>query len=246
VVFGNRYVGYVTGGITTDMDNGPGALLLRNHKIHKITSDALTSARTAINVEVRDINRGPTDAHPDWHQSHTGGADKYKTCILYNCSGFDCLSQGFFGHNLKDSAFVNCIFHRPPGIGYSQYSGHMDHVLWVYCTVPTQTWLWRGTLHGDDCYVLNGIFADMHETDGGNTDGFTISHNHFLGRHAPMGDNATVGDAQFVAPDQLDYHVASTSPAAHSGMPLQSVPADIDGKPRDPRRPTRGCYETAP
>jgi hypothetical protein len=101
VVFGNRYVGYVTGGITTEMDNGPGGVLVRNHKIHKITSDALTSARTAINVEVRGIDRGPTSAHPDWHQSYTGGADKYKTCILYNCSGFDCLSQGFFGHNLN-------------------------------------------------------------------------------------------------------------------------------------------------
>jgi hypothetical protein len=75
VVFGNRYVGYVTGGITTEMDNGPGGVLVRNHKIHRITSDALTGARTAINVEVRDIDRGPTSAHPDWHQSYTGGGD---------------------------------------------------------------------------------------------------------------------------------------------------------------------------
>jgi len=245
VVFGNRYVGYVTGGITTDMDNGPGAELLRNHKIHKITSDALTSASTAINVEVRDIDRGPTNAHPDWHQSYTGGDDKYKTCILYNCSGFDCLSQGFFGHNLKDSAFVNCIFHRPPGIGYSQYSGHMDHVLWLHCTVPTQTWLWRGTLHGNDCHVQNGIFIDMRETQGGDTSGFTIGHNHFIKQGNPMGTDATVGDPSFVAPDKLDFHVLLTSPAAHSGAPLQCVPADIDGKQRNLKRPTRGCYVAA-
>ena len=242
VVFGNRYVGYVTDGITTEMDNGPGGVLVRNHKIQKITSDALTSARTAINVEVRGIDRGPTSAHPDWHQSYTGGGDKYKTCIIYNCSGFDCLSQGFFGHNLKDSAFVNCIFHRPPGIGYSQYSGHMDHVLWLHCTVPTQTWLWRGTLHGDNCYVVNGIFIKMQESQGGNTDGFTISHNHFINREKPMGSEATTGDPQFVAPGQLDYHVRVSSPAARSGLPLQCVPSDIDGRPRDGRHPTRGCY----
>lgn len=239
--FGNRYVGYVTGGITTEMDNGPGAVLLRNHKIIKITSDALTSARTAINVEVRDINPGTTGAHPDWHQSYTGGKDNYKTCIIYNCSGFDCLSQGFFGHNLKDSAFVNCIFHRPPGIGYSQYSGHMDHVLWVHCTVPTQTWLWRGTLRGTNCYVLNSIFADMKEAQGGDASGFVIDGNHFI-RGKPMGDHATTGDPMFVEPEKLDFHVRAASTAARSGTPLQCVPADIDGKPRDAEHPTRGCY----
>lgn len=242
VVFGNRYVGYVTGGMTTEMDNGPGGVLVRNHKIHKITSDALTSARTAINVEVRGIDRGPTSAHPDWHQSYTGGGDKYKTCIIYNCSGFDCLSQGFFGHNLKDSAFVNCIFHRPPGVGYSQYSGHMDHVLWLHCTVPTQTWLWRGTLHGDHCYVVNGIYIKMQETQGGNTEGFTISHNHFINPPEPMGTAATTGDPQFADPGCLDYHVRASSPAARSGRPLPCVPADIDGRPRDRQHPTRGCY----
>jgi len=140
VVFGNRYVGYVTGGITTEMDNGPGGVLVRNHKIHKITSEALTSARTAINVEVRDI------------------------------------------------------------------------------------------------------IAKMQETQGGNTTGFTISHNHFIDTLEPMGDDATAGDPQFVDPDRLDYHVRASSPAAHSGLPLPCVPADIDGRPRDPRRPTRGCY----
>lgn len=241
--FGNKYEAYVTGGLTTEMDNGPGAVLLRNHKIHKITSDALTSARTAINVEVRDIDPGKTGAHPDWHQSYTGGDDKYKTCIIYNCSGFDCKSQGFFGHNLKDSAFVNCIFQRPPGIGASQYSGHMVHVLWIYCTVPTQSWLWRGTLHGENCHVLNGVFANMSETQGGNTGGFVIDSNHFIGGK-PMGNQATTGDVQFVDPEKMDFHVKASSPAFRSGAPLQCVPADIDGRPRDREHPTRGCYES--
>jgi len=240
--FGNRYVGYVTGGITTEMDNGPGGVLVRNHKIIKITSDALTSAGTAINCEVRDIDPGKTGAHPDWHQSYTGGDDKYKTCILYNCSGLACQSQGFFGHNLKDSAFVNCIFHKLPGHALSQYSGHMDHVLWLHCTVPNQSWLWRGTLHGDNCYVLNGIFANMQEAQGGDASGFTISHNHFLNPDRAMGEHRTTGDPQFADAEKLDFHVKATSPAARSGQPLQCVPADIDGKPRDPKSPTRGCY----
>jgi hypothetical protein len=246
--FGNRYVGYVTGGITTEMDNGPGGVLVRNHKIHKITSDALTNARTAINCEVRDIDPGKTGAHPDWHQSYTGGKDKktgklkYKTCIIYNCSGLSCQSQGFFGHNLKDSAFVNCIFHKLPGHALSQYSGHMDHVLWLHCTVPNQSWLWRGTLRGDNCHVVNGLFLNMQEAQGGDVSGFAIGHNHFITPGRSLGEAKTTGDAQFVDADKLDFHVKATSPAARSGKPLQCVPADIDGKRRDAKSPTRGCY----
>ncbi|MGK2953914.1 MAG: hypothetical protein ACSLEZ_16205, partial [Thiobacillus sp.] len=107
VAFGNRYVPYVTGGLTTEMDNGPGAVLMRNHRIVKITSDAFTGVQTAINCSVDDINPGKTGAHPDFHQSYVGDRTKYNSVILYNCRGVNCISQGFFGHNLKDSAFVN-------------------------------------------------------------------------------------------------------------------------------------------
>jgi hypothetical protein len=60
-----------------------------------------------------------------------------------------------------------------------------------------------------------------------------------------MGEEATTGDPQFVDPEKQDYHVRATSPAARSGVPLQCVPADIDGKRRDPEHPTRGCYVCA-
>ena len=240
--FGNRYKAYVTGGITTEMDNGPGAILLRNHKIVKITSDALTNAGTAINCEVRDIDPGKTGAHPDWHQSYTGGKGKYKTCIIYNCSGFDCQAQGFFGHYLKDSAFVNCIFEKVPGHALSQYSGHMDHVLWLHCTVPNQHWLWRGTLRGTNCHVLNGVFAGMHEAQGGDAGGFVIDRNHFIEPKRAMGTNATTGDARFVDPNANDYRLRADSPAARTGAHLQCVPADINGKPYDKDARNRGCY----
>jgi hypothetical protein len=34
--FGNRYVHYITGGITTEMMNGPGGELVRDHTVTKV------------------------------------------------------------------------------------------------------------------------------------------------------------------------------------------------------------------
>ena len=60
VAFGNRYVPYITGGLTTEMDDGPGGVLMRGHQIVKITSDAFTGVQTAINCSVEDIDPGQT------------------------------------------------------------------------------------------------------------------------------------------------------------------------------------------
>jgi hypothetical protein len=80
----NRYVPYVTGGLTTEMDNGPGGVLMRGHQIVKITSDAFTDVQTAINCSVEDIDPGQTGAHPDFHQSYVGDPNAFNTVILYN------------------------------------------------------------------------------------------------------------------------------------------------------------------
>lgn len=40
--FGNRYVPYITGGITTEMMNGPGAVLVRDHTILRVCSASQT------------------------------------------------------------------------------------------------------------------------------------------------------------------------------------------------------------
>jgi hypothetical protein len=244
--FGNRYVGYVTGGITTDMDNGPGAVLLRNHEIVRIASDALTNARTAINCRVRDIDPGTTGAHPDFHQSYVGDRTKVKTAILYNCSGVDCIAQGFFGHNLKDSAFVNCLFHKGETVMLSQYSGKLDHVLWLHLTVPNQGWLWRGAgLDARNCHVLNCIFAGMSRHQGADAGGLTMDCNHYMDPKRAMGTGTTTGDPHFVDADRRDFRLRVASPAADGGRPLQCVPADIEGKPYGQGGRPRGCYSPA-
>jgi hypothetical protein len=241
--FGNRYIAYVTGGLTTEMDNGPGALLMRDHRIVKITSDAFTGVRTAINSSVEDIDPGKTGAHPDFHQSYIGDRTQYNHVILYNCWGKKCISQGFFGHNLQDSAFVNCLFQKGDTVMYSQYSGSLDHVLFIHISLPNQTWLWREGLTTSNCFMVDCLIASMGVVKTADVSGLALQSNHFLKAESAKGDNATAGEAEFVDAGNLDYHLKATSPAARGGKALQCVPADMDGRPYDPASPSRGCYQ---
>jgi len=243
VVFGNRYVGYVTGGMTTEMDNGPAAVLLRNHRIVKITSDAFTGARTAINCHVEDIDPGTTGAHPDFHQSYVADRTQFNTVILYNCSGRKCTSQGFFGHNLRDSAFVNCLFEKHNTVMYSQYGGPLDHVLFIHLTVPNQTWLWRGGFQGKDVYFINCLLTTMQAVEGSTMDGVTLHATHFIDPKVKHGTAVTGGDPLFVDPSKGDYRLREGSPCLGTGVKIQCVPADIDGVPYG-ESPNRGCHAT--
>jgi hypothetical protein len=241
--FGNRYVPYITGGITTEMNDGPGAVLMRDHKIIKITSDAFTGADVAINCSVDDINPGKTGAHPDFHQSYAPDPNKPNTVILYNVRGTNCISQGFFGHNLKDSAFVNCLFVKGDTVMVSQYSGPLDHVLFLHITLPNQTWLWRDGFKATNDFMLDCIFTSMSDTKGADTTSLTRDYNHFIKSDKKFGEHVTEGDPNFVDPAAFDFHLRPDSPAAGSAEPLQCVPADIDGKPYG-NKPNKGCFAT--
>jgi len=243
--FGNRYIGYVTGGLTTEMDNGPGALLMRDHCMVKMTSDAFTGVHTAINCSVEDIDPGNTGAHPDFHQSYVGDKTKYNHVILYNCWGKHCISQGFFGHNLQDSAFVNCLFEKYNTVMYSQYSGSLDHVLFIHISLPNQTWLWREGLTTRNCFMIDCLIAQMGVVKTADVSGLVFESNHFLKVESKRGGNAAAGEAEFLDVEHSDYHLKPSSPAARGGKVLQCVPADMDGRPYDPANPTRGCYQAS-
>ncbi len=242
--FGNRYNAYVTGGLTTEMDNGPACVLMRGHQIRTISSDVFTGARMAINSHARDIDPGETGAHPDFHQSHVHDRSTFKSVILYNCSGLESKAQGFFGHNLAESAFVNCLYVKRPSHFRSQYSGPMKHVLFFHITLPNQPFLWRDDFKGENVHVRNCVFSSMGLYAGkGEPDisGVHLRHNHFLQKKA-MGREPTVGEALFIDATAGDYRLEPACPAARTGMPLQCVPADMDGKPHGRPAPSRGCY----
>ena len=247
ITFGNRYVSYVTGGVTTEMANGPGGSLIRNHQLLRICSDAWTGGgRLIVNCSCIDIDRGPTDAHPDFHQSYSPAPAWCENVILYNVRGYECISQGLFGHRLRNSAFVNLLFEKYNTVMYSQYSEEMENVLYLHMDILYQSWLWRGAgdsaLDATDLKLYNNVFQNMGLAEDATDDGLDIDHNHFVDPTHTMGTHVTTGTAGYVDPATNDYRIADTSPAWGTGRPLQCVPADIDGNPYHPTARNRGCY----
>jgi hypothetical protein len=243
IAFGNRYVPYVIGGLTTEMDNGPGGVLVRGHRIVKITSDAFTEVQTAINCSVEDIDPGPTEAHPDFHQSYVGDPNTFNTVILYNVWGKRCISQRFFGHNLRDSAFVNCLFHKGDTVMVSQYTGPLDHVLFIHLSVPNQSWLWLDDFRPKNCCMIDCLLGNLPATPKVQAPGLSYAGLHVIGATTLVSKGGTAGAVQFVDAPQLDFHPALGSAVATGGAPLQCVPADIDGRPYDANSPSRGCFQ---
>lgn len=249
---GNVYPAYITGGETMDLANGPAARLMRGHRIRRICSDAFTSVAVAVNCTVDEIDRGGTAAHPDFCQSHVASPDQYKSFILYNCRGLRCSSQGFFGLNLRDSAFVNCLFvkYPPNSPMLSQYSGRMENVLFLHLTLPNQAWNWRGKgALTRDVWFLNSIVPAMSAGDPAWLAGIRVADTHFILGAKPygaqlLGDQATQGAAAFADPAAGDYRLLPDSPAAGTAQRLPCVPADIDGTPWPAGKANRGCLRT--
>jgi hypothetical protein len=241
--FGNRYVAYVTGGVTTEMGNGPTAELIRNHALETITSDAWTGGnKLVVNSSCRDINPGKTAAHPDFHQSHAVAPNWCEDVILYNVRGTECVSQGLFGIRLRNAAFVNVVFERGDTVMYSQYSEEMQNALFFHITIANQPWLWRAGFAPTDVWVVNSLFTSMSQFDAGEKPGLHVESCHFIDAKKRMGTQATTGDPLFRAPATNDYCLQSGSPARGATRTLQCVPADIDGVPYPPANRARGCY----
>lgn len=247
ITFGNRYVSYVTGGLTTEMANGPGASLIRNHTMTRITSDAWTGGeKLVVNCSVADIDPGATGAHPDFHQSYSVAPDWTENVILYNVRGTECISQGLFGSRLRHAAFVNVMIEKVNTVMVSQYGGPMENVLFLHMNIIDQSWLWRGT--GPNAYtatevkVANNIFQAMSLAEDATAAGLALDHNHFVDAGRTMGTDVTTGSAHYVDPATNDYRIADTSPAHGTGRTLQCVPADINGDPFDPANRNRGCH----
>jgi len=242
-VFGNRYGAYGTGGLGTEIANGTGGSLIRNHRLETITSDAFTGGgRLVVNSSCDGIHPGATGAHPDFHQSYTTAPNFVENVILYNVRGYACHSQGLFGSRLRNSAFVNVLFERTTDtVMYSQYSGPVHNVLFLHINIINQNWNWRETnFDARDVKVRNSIFGGMQLINGAVAGDLDIDYNHFSG--SSMGTNVTTGSPGYVDPSTRDYRLLADSPARATGTALQCVPADIDGDPFHASTPNRGCY----
>lgn len=239
----NMYTSYLTGGVGMNLWNAPGGTLIRNYTVENITSDVWTGTnKLVVNCEAINVNRGGTEAHPDFYQSHTANDTARNSVILYNVSGVDIEAQGIFGHNVKDSAFVNVLFHRAPNLDYkSQLTKVWENVLFFHIDIINQTWLWRDSNFApENVFVVNSIFESMEEYNGADASDVSMEYNHFIGG-ATFGTNTTTGSAQFVNYNARNFHLQSGSPARGSGVFLQCVPADINGVPHGTPR-NRGAF----
>ncbi|NLF31723.1 MAG: DUF1565 domain-containing protein [Planctomycetes bacterium] len=245
IAFGNKYVSYITGGVTTQMANGPGGSIIRGHTLDTITSDAWTGgSRLVVNSQCIGIDPGSTGAHPDFHQSYTTAPNFVEDVILYNVRGYACKSQGLFGSRLRNSAFVNVLFERTTDtVMYSQYSGPMDNVMFLHINIINQSWLWRDDYVGTNVKVYNSIFGSMGTYNDPDITGVDVDSSHFSS--TPMGTNITTGSPGYLDPAARNYRLDPSSPAFRSGRPLQCVPADIDGVAFDAAAPNRGAYAAA-
>ena len=246
-VFGNRYVAFVTGGLTTELCNGPDGVLIRGHEVRKIASDVWTgSDRLVVNCTSSEVDGGDTGAHPDFHQSHAVPPNWVHDVILYNVTGYHCKCQGLFGLRLRDSAFVNVVFERTEESNFlSQYSGPMENVLFAHVTILNQTWLWRDDYAPVDVRFLNCCLTSMgtlktdRAFDGSGANGLLVSNCFFLNPKGVFGPDAKSGDPLFANPAGRDYSLKPGSPALAAFRPLQCVPADFRGVPFRAAAPAR-------
>ncbi len=237
-VFGNKYVGYVTGGLTTELNNGPGADLIRDHEVRKIASDVWTgSDKLVVNCTASDVNGGSTGAHPDFHQSHAEEPNWVHDVILYNVTGYNCKCQGLFGVRLRDSAFVNVVFERTMESDFlTQYSGPMENVLFTHVTLVNQTWAWRTSYAPVDVRIYNSCMQRMSDMsgeafDGSGAKGLLVSNCFFYNANGVFGQNALSGDPLFADAANSDYALQASSPALANFRPFQCIPTDFRGVP---------------
>jgi hypothetical protein len=250
----NRGRPYVTDSIIRDVANVFGTFH-RNVRMERILSDVFRGASnlTAINVEVRMINRGDTKAHPDFIQFYNPN-QLVENVILYNNRCYDMEAQGIFGGEgeIEDVAFVNLLLEKQPASSpvVSQVSGDWRHILLWHTTLVNQPFNFREASRMRQWDVRNCVF-----------DAFSAGAKNLLPAESraqavhvsrltwqqkePLGEGATVGDPLFVAPLAKDYRLQPTSPCVGTGVRAPDVPADIDGHPFHSDHPDRGAFSAS-
>lgn len=235
-----------------DFGNAAGGWM-RNVRIKDICSDIFRGHNNlfAVNVFIDTIDRGDTEAHPDFIQFHNPN-ETVENVILYNVSCYDMTAQGFFGAagGVRDVAFVNVLLEKtPPGVAFvSQLGGDIQHLLIWNVTIVNQSFNFRTPEPMDQVYVQNGAFSQLSSAKYDHP-GFFINASHSSSKawNQPdlMGANATTGELIYVNYDAKDFRQAPDSPAYGTGALPPGVPADIDGVPYDPAAPNRGAFAKA-
>lgn len=167
-VFGNRLIGYVTGGATTEMSNGPCCKIVRNHLIKSISADAFTADDClAINCRLIDVKASGIVEEPAFHRSQGLYGAWVHDVILANITATGCECNGFIGLKLRDSVFSNITLDTtgPARRFVSRYAWEMENVWFDHVKVTGQEWIWfkaenhKGDFAPTDVRVTGCSFA---------------------------------------------------------------------------------------
>ena len=137
--------GYVTGGATVDMGDGPRGKLVRGHLIKNISGDAFTGDDClAVNCKLVDVDSTGVMDEPAFHRSQGIQGAWTHDVILANITGTECACNGFIGLKLRDSAFSNITLETtgPERRFVSRYAWEMENVWFDNVKVTGQEWVW--------------------------------------------------------------------------------------------------------
>lgn len=241
--FGNKLRAFVTGGVTEDLSNGPCCELVRNHEVRSIANDAFAGNDClVVNTKLTDLDATGTSGDPDLFNGFATGDNWVGDVIFYNVRAADCKAKGLAGQRLRDSAFVNLSIGATGGdLVYSRFSEDMENVFFAHMTIVDQAWQWMQAKNGRGNYkpkgvrMLNNVFKQMegYETGDGSQGllvrGSAFYNKDFYGKTAVFGEKAVEIDRTFPNESDGSYALPEGSPALTAGVPLQSVPADING-----------------
>ncbi len=143
--FGNKLTGYVTGGATTEMGDGPCGKIVRNHLIKSISGDAFTGSDClAINCKLVDVDATGVMDEPAFHRSQGIQGAWTHDVILANIDATGCQCNGLIGLKLRDSVFSNIKLETtgPERRYVSRYAWEMENVWFDRVNVTGQEWIW--------------------------------------------------------------------------------------------------------
>ncbi len=150
-IFGNKLTGYVTGGATTEMGDGPSAKIVRNHIVKSISADVFSGSDClVVNCRVDDVDSNGVMDEPAFHRSQGIRGAWTANVILSNIKATNCQCHGLTGRKLRDSVFSNISLDTtgPKGRYVSRYAEEMENVWFNRVTVTGQEWEWFKSTNG--------------------------------------------------------------------------------------------------
>ena len=258
---GQGAVSYITNADIHDVMNASiSGRLTRNVSVENIGADVFrgVSNQVAINIRVENMDPAP-GAHPDLIQFYNPGST-VENGIYYNVKATKMNAQGIFGGTgadgfVEDVAFVNFLMEKAVSNALISQLNYQDHILmWHFTTVDNSIFLRSETTNPNSLTgfnIQNGIFNTLHAGELTELPDSVIANNIYREltwqQATGMGQDFYIGDPLFV--DNVadgNYYLKSNSPGVHAGVVLETVPADINGRPYHPTTPTLGAFAFTP